>query len=91
MPDRHGRDQRGYRRKAARLKRQGGDCWICKQPIDPTLDWRHPMAFTADHVQPLSQGGDLYGETRPAHRSCNSSRGDGTRPTRQPLKTSRDW
>lgn len=91
MPERHGRDQRAYRRKAARLKREGGDCAICGQPIDPDLYYTHGQSFTADHIIPLSQGGDLHGALQPAHRSCNSQRGDGTRPTRQPLITSRDW
>ncbi|GAB2558727.1 HNH endonuclease [Leucobacter ruminantium] len=35
-------------------------------------------ADTADHIVPRSKGGDLYDITngRPAHLSCNSSRGN---------------
>lgn len=53
-------------------------CWLCKQPIDATLHWKHPMSYTYDHDVPIAQGGDPRGAGRPAHRSCNSRRGDGT-------------
>jgi hypothetical protein len=36
----------------------------------------HGNAFTLDHVVPVGRGGDELGESRPAHRSCNSSRGN---------------
>lgn len=37
-----------------------------------------PGADTADHIVPRSKGGELYDLTngRPAHLSCNSSRGN---------------
>lgn len=69
-----GLDDRTYRKRTAALKAQRNDCWLCRKPIDYTLPWRDKMAFTADHVQPRSKGGHLYGEIRAAHRSCNSSR-----------------
>ena len=51
-------------------------CWICRQPIDTTLNWKHPMSFTYDHNVAIANGGDPRGDGRPAHRSCNSRRGD---------------
>jgi 5-methylcytosine-specific restriction endonuclease McrA len=90
---RHGRNTRAYRRRSAKVRREAGTCWICEHPIDPNLDWRDPMSATADHVIPLNAGGRILGELRPAHRSCNSRRGDGTN-TPKPvidLPTSTAW
>jgi hypothetical protein len=42
-------------------------CWICGEPAKPGDPW------TADHVEPGNPGSILL----PAHRSCNSRRGDG--------------
>lgn len=57
-------------------------CWICGGSIDMNLPPTHGRAFTLDHLVPLSQGGTMDGEVKPAHRSCNSSRGDGRRTKR---------
>lgn len=51
-------------------------CWLCGEPIDMGLPYLHERAFTLDHVVPIDRGGRVLGETRPAHRSCNSSRGN---------------
>ena len=52
-------------------------CWLCGNTIDMQLPTSHPMSFTLDHIVPLARGGNLHGEVRPAHRSCNSARGNG--------------
>ena len=57
-------------------------CWICGQAIDMNLPPLHARAFTLDHLVPLAKGGALDGEVKPAHRSCNASRGDGRRTKR---------
>lgn len=57
-------------------------CWLCGGAIDMQLPPTHARAFTLDHLVPLSRGGELDGEVKPAHRSCNSSRGDGRRTKR---------
>lgn len=57
-------------------------CWICGGSIDMNLPPTHGRAFTLDHLVPLSQGGELMGEVKPAHRSCNSARGNGRRSRR---------
>ncbi len=86
-PARYGRNRRAYRRAAARTIRNNPICWICGHAIDPNLPRHHRMAGTADHVDPLAQGGHILGELRPAHRACNSARGDGTKAKRPPRST----
>jgi 5-methylcytosine-specific restriction endonuclease McrA len=80
------------RRVQAQLKREGTNvCWLCGQPIDLRLPYLHPLAWTLDHVIPLSLGGhplDMY-NLREAHRRCNSSRGN--RPPVTPQRNSRAW
>ena len=87
------RNSYDYRKKAKRFKdkarRNGWPCYYCKKPFDWTLDPSHGMAFTADHIEPIAVGGHVMGSLRPAHRSCNSRRGDGQRERRAP--TTRDW
>ena len=92
------RNDRAYVAKREALKRQckrtGACCHLCGKPFDYDLPWKHPMAFTADHVTPVGLGGSMTGELRPAHRSCNSRRQ--MTPLNQvrraePPKTSRDW
>lgn len=78
---RDGKGHRAYRRKQAALKRRTTNenlpCWLCGEPIDTTLDATDRLSFTADHYVALNNGGHLIrNELRPAHRSCNSRRGD---------------
>nr|DAL64718.1 MAG TPA_asm: AcrIIC3 protein [Caudoviricetes sp.] len=74
---------RAWKNKVARERRrlhkhpEEAICWICGGPIDMNLPYLHAQAFTLDHLIPLSQGGDINGETKPAHRNCNSKRGNG--------------
>lgn len=65
------------KRERAKLERDPGlaVCWLCGEDIDMTLPYQHPKAFSLDHVVPLTRGGGIRGETRPAHISCNSERG----------------
>ncbi|GGU91046.1 hypothetical protein GCM10010275_30100 [Streptomyces litmocidini] len=86
------RNGRPYRRLVAELKAKGLPCWICGHDINPRLDARHRLSFTLDHLVPLSRGGDLLNpaNARPAHRACNSSKGNRTTAT-APQRTSRRW
>lgn len=96
----------GARRDAIRKRWRsiGAPCWLCGKPIDYSLPAGHPMSFEVDEVVPVSKGGDPldFGNTRPAHRSCNQRRGNKTvaratgtkaahRHSRAGLPTSRDW
>ncbi|MFF2475095.1 HNH endonuclease [Streptomyces sp. NPDC058066] len=51
-----------------------------------------PLAFTLDHLVPLSLGGDLLdpANARSAHRRCNSARGNRA-TVKQPQRGSRRW
>jgi 5-methylcytosine-specific restriction endonuclease McrA len=57
-------------------------CWLCGEPIDMALPYDHARGFTLDHLIPIARGGEWDGEAKPAHRSCNSARGDGRRRKR---------
>ena len=75
-----------------RTRRYGLRCWICGAGFDFSLDYRDPMAWTADHVHPVASGGAMLGELRPAHRSCNSRRGAFRDVAAVPKpKTARRW
>ncbi|MFM9681115.1 HNH endonuclease [Streptomyces brasiliscabiei] len=89
------RNGRPYRRLVDWLRAQRLPCWICGHNIGYDLDARHPLSFTLDHLVPLSRGGDLLdrANARPAHRRCNSSRGNRTTrpPKAAPQRASRRW
>ncbi len=64
-------------------------CWLCGHPINMQLPHHHARAFTLDHIVPIARAGDIHGETRPAHRDCNASRGKGHNPKN--TNTLLDW
>jgi hypothetical protein len=58
--------------KRAKIVRQNAEvCWICKEAYKPNDPW------TADHVFP----GVIDSPLLPAHRSCNSRRGNNPHPS----------
>ena len=92
------RNDRAYVAKREALKRQarktGAPCHLCGKPFNFDLEWKHPMAFTADHIDAIANGGSMTGALAPAHRSCNSRRGKrglGAAPKVTPPKPSREW
>jgi hypothetical protein len=100
MPPPQYRNDREYVKKREALKRQSrrnnSPCHLCGKPFDFELPYAHAMAFTADHLDPVGNGGSMTGALAPAHcrRSCNSRRGKkplAAMTTRQAPKTSRDW
>lgn len=68
-------DTAEYRKARAELRAEGGSCWLCGWPIRYDLKGPHPLAFSADHVQAASHGGQHDGNLRAAHYGCNSRRG----------------
>ena len=58
-----------YKKQAAEVRATATSCWICGGGA------RFDDPFTADHVVPAESDSLLL----PAHRSCNSRRGDATR------------
>ena len=64
-----------YRKRAKVVRDTAVTCWICKEPAKPNDPW------TADHIMPS----DINSPLLPAHRSCNSRRGNSAAPiTTQP-------
>ncbi|WP_408637560.1 HNH endonuclease [Nocardia terpenica] len=78
-----------YRQYRKRVLAKSNICHLCGREIDMSLDYRHPMSATIDHLQARSKGGDVFGDALPAHRSCNSRRGN--RPLTPKRYASRDW
>jgi hypothetical protein len=72
---------RGYLRNRRRIRDQDV-CWLCGGWIDPELKSPHPMSWSADHVTPVSRGGDNRGPLKPAHRLCNQRRATAPPPPR---------
>jgi hypothetical protein len=65
---------RAYLRNRNRI-RNDDVCWLCGQWIDPQYSSPHPLSWSADHVIPVTRGGDnRNGELKPAHRLCNQKR-----------------
>lgn len=81
-----------YQRQRARLRamcqRNDTPCQLCGQPIDWQARPKSRWAFSADHIDPVSLGGDLS-LLQGTHAGCNSRKGNrvGTRSSR----ASRRW
>lgn len=79
----------GHRRRVATREvqaRYGWVCWICGTTIDRS-------EYSVDHLIPQSHDATLTWNVefmRPAHRRCNSSRGN-RRPRTSKPKRSREW
>lgn len=81
------RDPRGTRRWRELRRRlykrdraANSPCWICGQPIDYRAEAGSPDAWEPDHVMPVADHPELAldpGNIKPAHCSCNRSRGSG--------------
>ncbi|MYV56520.1 HNH endonuclease [Streptomyces sp. SID3212] len=89
------RNGRPYRALCVWQRNLGLPCWLCGHNIAYEITGpeagKHPLAFTLDHLVPLSRGGDLLdpANARSAHRRCNSARGNRT-SIKQP-RASRRW
>lgn len=80
-----------YRRNRAELRAKRLPCWLCGKPINYTLKAPEPASFSADHVDPVANGGANDGELRAAHLGCNKKRGKKRREDVDILRTSRAW
>lgn len=76
------RDSTIQNRMREHVRKRGGNCAICGDPIDYTIPYYlpgtrtpNPEAFVADHKVPLDKGGrhDLA-NAQPAHWRCNSKK-----------------
>ena len=82
-----------HRRVIARMK---PPCGICGEPIDYSLHYLDPMAYTVDHIIPLAKGGsDELDNKQAAHRDCNRGKSDRLdyepEPEFRTFVTSRTW
>jgi 5-methylcytosine-specific restriction endonuclease McrA len=64
------------------LGEYGTVCWLCGRD----------GADSADHVLPRSRGGsDALENLRPAHRACNSARGNRIGSAQRPARDGSGW
>lgn len=62
---------------AANLRAARRPCFICQQPIDYSLPWDDPQAFTVEHIKPRSTHPHLVtdpGNCVSSHARCNKGR-----------------
>ena len=91
---------RPRRRACAQVRAEEPDCWLCGFPIDLSIPRNDKWGSTIDEIVPRSTATSMAerrrlatdrANLRHAHRSCNSSRGNGP-PVRRNLGTaSRIW
>jgi hypothetical protein len=62
---------------------------LCGGAIDMELTFPHPMSWSADHVDPVGQGGDNNGELRAAHLLHNQQRNRKHKPIQ--VNHARTW
>ena len=87
---------RAWRKIVDSVRRRGGPCCICGQPIDYTLPPSSAQGFTTAHYRSVQHHPELALDPTnikgPAHRSCNSGEGDATvHPLDSRGPTSTDW
>jgi len=92
------RDSQLYRTNRSILKREvqqtGRPCEYCLSPIDLSAPMGTPLAFTADHVIPVSAGGsDRLDNLVPAHFKCNVAKGNkvAVQVPKKVSKATRHW
>jgi len=83
-PSNAGRTSRSWRRLRARILSESDICWLCGEAGADTLDHIVPLSIDAT----LAESAD---NVAPAHRSCNSRRGNRSATVARPLPTSRRW
>ena len=60
----------------ALFDRDGGICQLCFLSIDRSLDMRHPMMKSIDHIEPIILGGThTWDNVQIAHLVCNQRKG----------------
>lgn len=83
-PKSHGRSGHKWRKLRAQILESSDVCWLCGRP----------GATEVDHILPLSKFPELahdIGNLRPAHKTCNSSKGAGTGGHTTQMPRSRRW
>lgn len=62
-----------YRRLRSEKLAGTPPCYLCGEPIDTLLNWKHPEAPQLHLIVPVTKGGSWRdpNNTAPAHRRCN--------------------
>ena len=76
------RDSAMQARMRQHVRRIGGNCRLCGEPIDYTIPYfmpgtrrPNPEAYVADHIVPIHKGGRHdTSNAQPAHWRCNSKK-----------------
>lgn len=56
--------------------REGWRCWLCDEPVDPTMSVNDSRGPSIDNINAATKGArSKAGEERLAHRGCNTKRG----------------
>lgn len=87
------RSTRRYKQLREDQRKRRLPCWICGGPIDYAASKGEPLAFTADHVQPVVTHPERALDPtniKSAHTRCNSRRQDGP-PKPDIGPSSRPW
>lgn len=81
-----GRSGTAWTKLRAQVFAEETHCWWCRRWVDQSLDRRHPMSRTVDHIVELWQGGDPLDRAncRLAHRKCNSRKSQANRHRERP-------
>lgn len=81
-----GRSGAAWLRLQAQVYAEETHCWWCGKWVDQSLDRRHRMSRTVDHVLELWEGGDPLDRAncRLAHRRCNSEKSQARRHRERP-------
>lgn len=93
-----GLTSRRYRKQRNAFRAQGvatnAPCWICRQPIDYSIEWPDPQAWELDHLYPRSthpQHAEDPTNFRHSHKTCNAQRGNTLTLTDNLGTPSRHW
>jgi predicted kinase len=80
-----------WKRVCAIVRRNGGPCRICGNPIRYDLRKPHKLSFSVDHIVAVTRGGAWFdlSNLQAAHYGCNS--GKGNRAQADSHRTSEAW
>lgn len=61
------------------LYKSNGNCAICHEPIDTSVEWPNRRSFSIDHIIPISKNGsDEINNLQATHLRCNMQKGTKT-------------